>query len=157
MMRFPDKMTVTARNRVTGLPVNDVAILLVLFAAQKNDYHVGPLIANEHGQVVFTRADCESAIKRAQEMFVMDYSGDLVSCRPFIEVRLHLPEQIHTMIQQYSRSPVFWEKGFSDSKRFFADLQNVKNADYEQIRVTATEEKLLANPQLELALVKKAT
>src|SRR5438874_13257060 len=100
-MRFPDKLTVTARNRATGLPANGVAIVLVLFATRKNDYYIGPLIANEDGQVEFTRVDCEAAIKRAQEVFVMDYSGDLDSCQPFIEVRLHSPDQIQTMIQQY--------------------------------------------------------
>lgn len=154
-MRLPDKLTVTARNRATGAPANGVAIVLVLFASRKNDYSVGPLIANEDGQVEFTRAECEAAIKRAQEMFVMDYSGDLASCRPFIEVRLHSPEQINTMLQQYRQSPDFWGKGFADPKRLFADLENVKNADYEQTRISATEEELRTSARLELPLIKK--
>src|SRR5437868_13665578 len=128
-MRFPDSLTVSVRDRDTGLPVQGVAIILVLFAKRKNDYSVGPLITNKHGQVEFTRAECEAAIKQAQEAFVMDYHGDLESCRPVIEVQLHLSEYIETMLKNYKTSPDFWGKGFT--KRLFAELQQVKSADYE--------------------------
>jgi hypothetical protein len=153
-MRFPDKLTVLARDRDTRLPAKGVAILLVLFAARKNDYSVGPLITNENGQVEFTRAECESAIKQAQEAFVMDYHGDLESCRPLIEVRLHLPEYIEKMLQNYKTFPEFWGQGFP--KSLFTDLRMVRNADFESAIITATEEQILTNPQLVLPLVKKA-
>jgi hypothetical protein len=155
-MRFPDAVTVVARDRDTGLPAEGVAIVLVLFAKQKNNYTVGPLISNESGEANFTRAECEFAIKRAQEMFIMDYQGDLESCRPMIEVSLHSPEHIERMRQQYETSPDFWGRGFHDPKRLFTDLQSVKNADYELTRITATEAQVLTNPQLELPLVKRA-
>lgn len=155
-MKFPDKLTLTARNRTTGGPVNNVAFVLVLFAPRKNDYYVGPVIADPHGRVEFTRDDCEAAIKRAQEMFVMDYSGDLESCRPFIEVRLHPPEQIQSMLRQYRQSPDFWGKAFANPRQLFAELETVKNADYEQAGIRATEEELRINPQLELPLVRRA-
>jgi hypothetical protein len=154
-MRFPDKLTVGVRERGTGVPVQGVAIILVLFAARKNDYYVGPLITSENGRVDFTRAECETAIKRAQEMFIMDYSGDLEGCRPVIDVRLHSPEQIEAMLEQYKQSPDFWGAGFSDPKHFFADLQNVRNAKYKQAQVTATEKQIVSHPQLELLLEEK--
>ena len=153
-MKFPDTLTVTARDRDTSLPVKDVAIVLVLFAKRKNDYSVGPLITNENGKVESTRAECESAIKQAQEAFVMDYHGDLESCRPLIEVRLHLPEYIEKMLQNYKTFPEFWGQGFP--KSLFTDLQKVRNADFEPAKITATEEQILADPQLVLPLVKKA-
>lgn len=83
-MRFPDTLAVVAQDTRTGLPVRDVAIVLVLFANQKNNYSVGPLISNVGGEVSFTRAECEFAIQRAQEMFIMDYQGDLESCRRWL-------------------------------------------------------------------------
>jgi hypothetical protein len=156
MMRFPDKLTVVARDHDTGLPAKDIAIVLVLFATRKNNYSVGPLISNENGQVDFTHSECEFAIKRAQEMFLMDYSGDLESCRPVIEVSLHPPERVEGMRLQYESAPDFWGRGFHDPKRLFTELQKVKNADYEPAKITATEEQLIANPQLVLPLVKKA-
>lgn len=155
-MNFPDKLTVTVRNGAAGVPVNGVAIVLVLFASTKNDYHIGPQITNEQGQAEFTRAQCETAIKRIQEMFVMDYAGNLQSCRPLIEVRLHAPERITLMLQQYNQSPEFWGKPFLNPKQLFAALENVKNADYEQAQVTATEEQLAENPTVELSLLKRA-
>ncbi len=154
-MRFPDSLTVSVRDRDTGLPVQGVAVILVLFAKRKNNYSVGPLISNENGQVKFTPAECEFAIKRAQEMFIMDYSGDLESCRPVIEVSLHPPERVEGMRQQYESAPDFWGRGFHDPKRFFAELQKVKNADYEPARITATQEQLLANPQVVLTVTRK--
>ncbi len=76
-MRFPDMLTVVARSRDTGLPAEGIAIFLVLFAESKNNYTVGPLISDERGEVKFISAQREFAIKRAQEMFIMDYEGDL--------------------------------------------------------------------------------
>ena len=155
-MRFPDTLTVLVRDEGAGLPAKDVAVVLVLFAAHKNDYSVGPLISDENGHVEFTRAECEFAIKRAQEMFLMDYSGNLGSCRPVIEVRLHPQERVEGMRQQYESAPEFWGRGFHDPKRLFADLQKVRNAEYKEAQITATEEQLLTNPHLVLPLTRKA-
>ncbi|HJX85016.1 MAG TPA: hypothetical protein VJ723_11785 [Candidatus Angelobacter sp.] len=154
-MRFPDKLTVVAQDRDTRLPAKGVAIVLVLFAKRKNDYYVGPLITNEKGLVEFTRADCEFAIERAQEMFLMDYHGDPESCRPVIEVNLHLPERIEGMRQQYEAAPDFWGRGFRDPKDLFAELQKSRNSEFEPAKITATEEQILTNPQLVLPLVKQ--
>ncbi len=153
-MRFPNTLTVVARDRKTGLPAEGVAIVLTLFAEQKNDYTVGPVISNGSGEARFTRADCEFAIKRAQEMFIMDYRGDLAACRPFVEVSLHPPEQLKQMLQQYETSPDFWGRGFRDPSNLFAELLKVKNADYELARIRATEAQLLTDPRVELPLVK---
>ena len=156
-MRFPDTLAIVARDRYTGLPARGVAIVLELFAEQKNNYTVGPLISNGRGEVEFTRAECEFAIKRTQEMFIMDYQGDLESCRPVIEVSLHPPDYIRGMRQQYETSPDFWGRAFRDPNRLFAELEKVRNADYELARITATEAQILGDqPQLELPLVKRA-
>src|SRR5258708_11381985 len=143
-MRFPEKLTVVARDGATSQPVKDVAIVLVLFAKRKNDYSVGPLITNENGKVESTRAECESAIKQAQEAFVMDYHGDLESCRPLIEVRLHLPEYIEKMLQNYKTFPEF--RGQAFPKSFFTDLQKLRTADSEPAKPTTTPPHILAHP-----------
>lgn len=155
-MRFPDNLVVVARHRTTGAPVTNVAIVLMFLAVNKNNYCVGPLIADERGQVQITRADCEAAIKRAQGMFVMDYSDSLESCRPLIEVLLQPPAQVQTMLQQYTQFPGFWSRDFVTPTQLFADLETVENADYESARITATEEELRSHTQLELLLVRRA-
>jgi hypothetical protein len=151
-MMFPEKVTVVVRDRETGLSVNGVAILLMLFAARKNDYSVGPFITDEHGAVNFTRAECEFTIKQAREMFLMDYNNSLGECRPFVDIQLHPHELVEGMIRQYRAAPKFWGLGFPDPERLFAALENVKNAEYAQSTIRATEAQLLAQPHLELLL-----
>jgi hypothetical protein len=153
-MRFSDKLTVTALDRDTRIPAKNVAILLVLFAARKNDYCVGPLITDEKGQVHFTRKDCEFAIERAKKMFLMDYQGGLEDCRPFVEVRLHRPESIQTMLRNYTKNRIFWGGGFQDPERLFAGLEKVTNADYEPASLRVSEEQVLNNQEIELPLLK---
>src|SRR5512146_2517476 len=154
-MTMPDKITVRVQDSVTGVPVHNVAIVLVLFAAGKNDYMVGPLITDERGIVEFKRSECESAIKCAQEMFVMDYVGDLESCRSTIELRLHPLRYIEQMLKQYEQAPEFWGKAFQDPERLFSMLPNVRNGEYEEIRVKSSEEKLRSNQQLSFPLTRR--
>jgi hypothetical protein len=154
-MKFPDALTVVVRDRDTRMLVDNVAIVLVLFAKQKNNYTVGPLISAKNGQVEFSRTECELAIRRAQEMFIMDYQGDLDSCRPIIDVRLHRPEHIKGMLQQYQAAPDFWGQAFPNSRNLFSELRKVKNADYEPARITATEAELATTPRIEIELARR--
>ena len=154
-MKLPDTLTVTAVDNETSRPVPNVAILLLLFAERKNDYDIGPFITNEMGQVKFDRADCVAAIQQAQQMFIMDYAGNLDSCLPKLEVRLHRPEQIQMMLQQFKRSPKFWGQAFRDPARLFADLEATRNVEYEPSRIIKTEEQVLANPRVLLPLVRR--
>jgi hypothetical protein len=153
-MRFPDQLTVVASDRRTGAPVANVALLLRLFAARKNDYGVGPLISDEKGEAVFARVECEFAIRRSKEMFLMDYHDNLEDCRPFIEINLHPAELVERMIQQYRDAPTFWGPGFRDPERLFAALQGVKNVEYESASIKLSEEQVLSNPRIELLLTK---
>jgi hypothetical protein len=102
---FPETLTVNAIDSATGEPIAGVALLLKLRAQQKNNYSIGPVFTDRNGQATFTRIACESGIARDQQMFVMDYSGDLLSCGPEAEVQLHDPESIARMIHNYEQSP----------------------------------------------------
>jgi hypothetical protein len=74
-MKFPDTLSVAVLMQGTNEPVSQVAVVLEIFAARKNDYIVGPLMSDELGRVEFTRAACEASIATHQKMFVMDYVG----------------------------------------------------------------------------------
>lgn len=153
-MRFPDKLIVMARDAESGLPVANVALILRLFAAQRSDYFVGPAITDEHGSAQITRQDCESAIHRSKEMFLMDYAGNLASCRPMIEVSLHPAEYIPGMLRNYQKTPSFWGQAFEEPEKVFAAMAKVKNASYQPAVVRASEEEILAKPELVLKLVR---
>lgn len=152
-MKIPDILNITVVDEGSE-PVPNVAIVLVLFASIKNDYYVGPVITDHKGSVRITRADCEEAIARAQHMFLMDYAGTLENCRGTLEVRLHLPQQIETMIQQYKSSPDFWGQAFREPASLFTALENVANSEYRSASMVVTEQQILANPNITLRLTR---
>lgn len=153
-MVFPDILTVEVIERGTTSPVADIALVLVLKASQKNDYYVGPIITNRDGRAEFTRTVCEQAIARAQEMFIMDYTGDLSSCKPTADLRTHRPEQIARMIQQYEASPQFWGRAFDNAPALFRRLKSVKNADFESTQLTLKDVDIVARPEISIAVQK---
>ena len=154
-MKFPDALTVTAIDLATGEPVPQVALLLELNAERKNNYSVGPAITDNNGQVRFTRAACENAIAKAQEMFVMDYAGDLRSCGPAAEIRLHSPESIATMIHNYENSPKFWGSGFDAPEELFEGLRKARNSLFEPPTFAIREDDILERPAVNLYLRKR--
>ena len=155
-MKFPDSLSVRVLDRLTRAPVEGLAIVLELFALRKNNYIVGPAISDQAGEVQFTREECKRTIKSDQEMFIMDYEGDLEDCRPNLEVRLHAPEHINAMVRQYKSSPQFWGRRFQDAVRLFAALEKVKNDAFEPARIIANEVELLKAPQVLLLVRRKS-
>lgn len=155
-MRFPDKLTVTAFDADTRCAIPEVAFVLVLKARHKNDYSVGPIVTDASGQASFTTCACERAIARAQDMFVMDYEGDLLSCKPAADLRLHSPESIARMIRQYEAAPAFWGSAFDDPQELFPALRRARNSLFEPLNLTVEENEILAHPGVGCFLKKKA-
>lgn len=154
-MKFPEQVTLTAFDVETGREIPEIAFVLVLRARQKNDYFVGPVITDRSGKASFTRGACERAIARAQEMFVMDYAGDLLSCKPVADLRLHSPENIATMISQYETAPNFWGKAFDDPQSMFPALQSARNALFEPLNLTLQENDIIEHPEVLCFLKRK--
>ena len=145
-MVFPETLTITAIDSATGQPIAAVALLLELRARRKNNYSVGPVITDHNGNASFTKGACENGIARDQQMFVMDYSGDLLSCGPEAVIQLHNPESIARMIHNYEQFPKFWGNRFDDPEHFFAELGNTRNATYEPSNLTVREKDILERP-----------
>jgi hypothetical protein len=122
---------------------------------RKNNYFVGPVITDHAGRAEFTKTECEFSIQRSQELFLMDYEGDLDCCRPRMEARLHPHERIEVMLRQYRGHPQFWGKAFRDPERLFQALRSARNRDYADAAVTASEDDLLANPSVLLLVSRK--
>ena len=154
-MRFPDELFVKAMDADTGEVVPDVALVVFLTPPRKNTYCVGPEITDKNSLARFTRVGCERAIIHAQEMFVMDYFGDLVSCAPAAKISLHPPERVSGMISRYETHPEFWGHGFEDAPVLFRSLRSVKNFDFEAAEIIVKENDILANPNVTIRLRKK--
>lgn len=156
-MDFPNLLTITTVDSGTGQPVRDVALLLWLFPMRKNNYAVGPKITNEEGIACFSRSDCEHAISAAQNMFLMDYSGDLADCRPIAKIVTHRPEHIEQMLKNYRESPDFWGSAFTEPEKLFRALESVVNHEYEPVELLVSEEQILRNPSVRLELRRRSS
>ncbi len=154
-MKFPDTLTVLAINSESGMPIANLAFVIILKARRKNDYCVGPVSTNEEGRANVSRIDCERTIARNQEMFIMDYQDDLSACKPFAEVRLHLPQHIEVMISQYESQPVFWGSAFDDPQSMMADMRRARNSEFEPASRTVSESDLAADPVVTFFLKRK--
>lgn len=154
-MIIPEKLTVTAIDQVTGCPIPEVALLLELKAHRKNNYSVGPVITNGDGQAEFTREACEKAIASAQEMFVMDYVGDLQSCSSVAELQLHSPESIANMIRNYESHPDFWGSPFDAPEELFAALRNARNSLFQHSCLAISEKDIAEHPSVSFRLSRK--
>jgi hypothetical protein len=155
-MKLPEILTVTALDQKTGLPAEGLAIVVRLFASRKKNYTIGPAISDFSGQVKFTRDECERSVKADQQMFIMDYVGDISDCAPYLEIRLHAREHIARMLQQCQMSPAFWAKRFRDAAKLFLALEHVKNASFEPASVRINEAQLLSNPNITLRISRKS-
>ena len=154
-MMFPDQITVTVKERNSSLIVPELAIVLILQAVSKNDYFVGPFISDENGEVTIKRRDCEAAISRAQEMFLMDYQGNLSTCRSQARLQLHDPVAIETMIRQYETLSSFWGRAFEDPDALMAALKKAKNSAFQPSSVVVLDEALMVKPAVTLLVDKR--
>jgi hypothetical protein len=154
-LNFPDEVTITAFDLDTRCEISGVAFVLVLRAQKKNDYFIGPIITDRRGQATLTKDACERAIARAQEMFVMDYVGDLLSCMPVADLRLHSPENIATMISQYEAAPKFWGSAFDNPQELFSTLRSVRNSLFEPFHLAVAEDDILKRPAVSCFLRRK--
>lgn len=155
VLKFPDKVAITAIDSDTGKAVPTVALVLALRPRRKNDYCVGPIITDESGHSEFTRGACERTIDRAKEMFVMDYAGDLESCIPEVDIRLHPPDNIAGMISQYEAAPDFWGCAFDNPQELFSALRLAENSYFEPFHLAVTECKLLDTPEILCCLTRR--
>ena len=154
-MMFPDQVTVTVKERISSLAVPEVAIVLILKAVNKNDYYVGPFISDDIGRITISRRDCEMAISRAQEMFIMDYQGDLSACRSQAQFQLHDPAAIETMVRQYESLPSFWGRAFDNPEVLMTALKTVKNSEFMASSMEVPDAALIVEPNVTLFLDKK--
>lgn len=153
-MEFPDELTVRVLDAASGRPVENVSFLLVLKAPVKNDYAVGPLITSQDGIIRISREECERAIRRAQEMFIMDYSGDLPTCANVAELKLQPPSTITNMITQFEEAPDFWGMAFDHPQDLISRMRQIQNSIFRPVSVPVIEEAIRQNPEIQVFLTK---
>jgi len=148
-MNFPSVVTVKVQDALQK-PIENVAVILKLFAPRKNNYYVGPLVTDQNGTVQFTRELCERAIAKSKEMFLMDYVGTLETCRPELTVALHPPNQLATMLKNLKEAPNFWGSPFEDVPAVIDSLSRARNESFKAGTLHVTEDEVQTQPHLVL-------
>jgi hypothetical protein len=85
-------------------------------------------------------------------MFLMDYSGSLLTCGSEAEISLHPPEYIASMIAQYEASPEFWGTAWDEPEKLIAALRSVDNSLYRPSRSLVRSSEMLVHPEVEMVL-----
>lgn len=83
---FPDKIIVKITDSLTKEPISNCAIMIILFARHKNDYHMIPNLSDVSGTIIMNKEWVKSQIHKDRNMFIMDYSSTLEDCKPAIGI-----------------------------------------------------------------------
>jgi len=139
-MIFPDSLTIVVTDKATGEPVPEIALLMTLRPERKNNHHVGPVFTDEHGSATFTREDCIAEIKANQNLFIMDYSGDLSTCSSTAIVRLLPPKNVAFILDQVLNAGIYRDIYFKlpympAKDEFISRLGRAKNALYKPTEI----------------------
>lgn len=123
---------------------SDLLVFVVLFAKQKNNYTIGPLLANDQGEIFLRELDLRSHIEKQQSDFPMDYDGGLGDCFGF-EV---IVEDAKELCQRVTRLREFYS---DEADKLARQVRKCSNAN-----VVSFKEKWsipLANTQIEIDLM----
>jgi len=93
MLGYPPALRIKVSDKVFGLPVAQVALIITLFAAKKNNYHIAR-VTNADGEIRLTNEEVRQSIERDRKLFIMDYSSTLEECSHELEIEICDCEQI---------------------------------------------------------------
>ena len=93
MLDYPSILRIKVSDKASGRSIPQVALIVTLFAAEKNDYHI-PRVTNADGEVQLTIGEVRQSIARDQQLFIMDYGSTLEECSQELEFEICDGEQI---------------------------------------------------------------
>ena len=126
---FPDTIRIKIINILTGLPVQNIATMIKLFARHKNDYGFLLPISDENGQIEITKDWLNDKIEKEMNLFVMDYASSLGTCYPKFELRILDNEEIKRAI----RAMNLYKSVLGTKQEDIDDLSHVDNPKYHPI------------------------
>lgn len=85
---FPDIIEIRVTDSATGEPVCGIALMLILFADRKNDYHLLPQLTDLAGITRIDRSWIEQEIEKNLNFSIMDYSSRLIDCKRKIGINI---------------------------------------------------------------------
>ncbi len=118
---FPENISIIVTEAITGKPIENIAIMLTLFANKKNNYNLHPSLSDINGIIEISKKWIEEEIQKERNLFIMDYASTIDDCKSLIEINvLNCEELIKLANGMKSYQDYF---GYSD-----IDIDKVKNA-----------------------------
>ncbi len=152
MANLPNEFKFKITEAETGLPINNLAVLMRLFAHKKNDYFIGPKLTNREGVSTFLKSECLNEIESAKKMFLMDYASTLAECLPKVSIQILSEEQILKLISIRRKNRKFWVDFCDCTEDFLSKLSKATNRLYQQCEIEFKEGQL---PQMQNIILKK--
>jgi|AGTN01.2.fsa_nt_gi Ankyrin repeat. len=91
---FPENILINLVDKLSGLPVQNIALTLYLYSKKKNDLQIILPNSDSLGQVQISREDIEKKINLAKNIFLMDYVSGLENYKDSISIEVMSIENI---------------------------------------------------------------
>ena len=97
-MEFPQLLRIRVFEERSGLGVAGLALKIVLFAKEKNNYTI-PLVTGASGKAELSIEHVRQSIKDDWELFPMDYISPLEDCLPDVEIRVCSADDVNRTVE----------------------------------------------------------
>jgi hypothetical protein len=95
---FPEEINISIKNKERQA-VPNIAIFIRFFATRKNDYVLLPSLSDQKGNIKITKDWIKREIKKAVDLFVMDYASSLDTCLPKFELKVLSEKEVNRAIK----------------------------------------------------------
>lgn len=117
MNLFPDLLKIKIVD-VNNRPVPSIAVIIRLFANNKNDYYLIPSISNEEGIIEVDREWVNKQINDTRNFFIMDYTSTLEDCQSKIEIKVMDKNEANNAIE---------------GRKLYKDFMNIPEKEIEDL------------------------
>lgn len=153
-MRFPKNVFFRLVDSKTGEKIPNLAVSLILYAAKKNNYYVGPKISDKEGVVIFRKEDCLKEIESSKKVYLMDYTSSLEECLPKISVRIKPKNEIDITVKKLLSLKDIYKKYWDCSEQYLNALTSTNNSVYISKTYDFNETDIFINRTLEIPVEK---
>ncbi len=151
-MKFPEQITIKLIDKETKRTVGNIAVSLILYAHQKNNYYVGPKITDKEGLVCFNKEECMKEIDNSRKFYLMDYLSMLEQCLPKVSIKIKPRKEIESAVKNMRQLRDIYQNYWDCSEKFLKQLEAVDNFLYEDKIYNFSEADLWQNKILEIEI-----
>lgn len=153
-MNFPNQISFKLIDKKTKKTIGNIAVSLILYAHKKNDYFVGPIIANNKGIAYFEKEECIREIESSKKFYLMDYTSSLEECLPKVSIKIKPKNELDNAIEKMRKLRHIYKDYWDCSEEYLVSLENTDNDKYISKTYNFSESDIWQNKILEIELEK---